>query len=55
LDADDEFPLEFPEVRGRPWPPTDWLVTRELSRRMGGNDLLKRRKEWFARLKIVIE
>ena len=36
LDADDEFPLEFPEVRGRPWPLTDWLVTRELIRRKGG-------------------
>jgi hypothetical protein len=27
LDADDELPLGFPEVRGRPWPPTDWLVS----------------------------
>ena len=24
LDSDDEFPLEFVEVRGRPWPLTDW-------------------------------
>ena len=32
LDADDEFLLEFPEVRGRPWPLTDWLVTIELTR-----------------------
>ena len=48
LDADDEFPLEFPEVRGRPWPLTDWLVTSELTRRIGGNAFLKRRKEWFA-------
>ena len=48
LDADDEFPLEFPEVRGRPWPLIDWLVTGELTRRIGGNDFLKRRKEWFA-------
>jgi hypothetical protein len=48
LDADDEFLLEFPEVRGRPWPLTDCLVTSELTRRIGGNDFLKRRKEWFA-------
>ena len=27
LYADDEFPLEFPEVRGRSWPLTDWLAT----------------------------
>ena len=48
LDANDEFPLEFTEVRGRPWPLMDWLVTIELTRRIGGNDFLKRRKEWFA-------
>ena len=35
LDADDEFPFEFPEVGGRPWPLTDWFVTRELTRRTG--------------------
>jgi hypothetical protein len=48
LDADDGFPLEFLEVRGRPWPLTDWLVTSELIRRIGGNDFLKSKKEWFA-------
>jgi len=48
LDADDEFPLEFPEVRGRLWPLTDWLVTIELTWRIDGNAFLKRRKEWFA-------
>ena len=52
LNADDEFPLEFPEVRGRPWPLIDWLVTGELTRRIGGNDFLKRRKEWFAEINI---
>ena len=30
LDADEEFPLEFPEMRGRPWLLTDWSLTREL-------------------------
>ena len=48
LDADDEFPLEFPEVRGKPWPLTDWLVTSELTRRIVGNDFLEMRKKWFA-------
>ena len=48
FDADDKFPLEFPEVRGRPWPIIDWLVTRELTRRIGGSVFLQRRKEWFA-------
>ena len=48
LDADYEFPLEFPEMRGRPWPLTDWLVTRELTWRIDGNDFLKMRKKWFA-------
>ena len=48
LDADDEFPLEFPEVSGRPWPLTDWLATIELTWRIDGNAFLKRRKEWFA-------
>ena len=48
LDADDEFPLEFTEVRGRSWPLTDWLVTSELTRRIGGNDILEMRKKWFA-------
>ena len=37
LDADDEFPLEFPEVRGRLWPLTDWLVASELTTGIGGN------------------
>ena len=31
LDADDEFPSEFPEARGKPWPLTDWLATIELT------------------------
>ena len=31
-----------------PWPLTDWLVTSELIRRIGGNDFLKSKKEWFA-------
>ena len=35
LDADDEFLFEFSEVRGRPWPLTDWLDTRELTRSSG--------------------
>jgi len=48
FDADDKFPLEFPEVRGRPWPIIDWLVTRELTRRIDGSVFLQRRKEWFA-------
>ena len=34
----------FPEVRGRPWQLTDWLVTSEPTRRIGGNDFLERRK-----------
>ena len=50
LDAYDEFSSEFSEVRGRPWPLTDWLVTREVTRRMDGNDFLKRRKEWVAKI-----
>ena len=33
---------------GRPRPLTDWLVTSELTGRIGGNDILKRRKEWIA-------
>jgi len=45
LDADDEFPLGFLEVRGRSWPLTDCLVTSELTRKLGGNDFLKRREE----------
>ena len=48
LDANGEFPLEFPEERGRPWPLTDWLVTSELTGRIGGKDFLKRRKKCFA-------
>ena len=44
------FPLEFPEVRGRPWPLTDWLATIELTWRIDGNDFLKRRKKWFAKI-----
>ena len=48
LDADDEFPLEFPELRRRPWPLTDCLVTSELTRRIGGNDFLDMRKKLFA-------
>jgi len=48
LDVDDEFPSEFPEVRGKPWQLTDWLVTSELTRRIVGNDFLKSRKTWFA-------
>ena len=50
LDADDEFPLEFPEVSGRPWPLTDLLVTTEVTRRIDGNDVLKSRKKWFAKI-----
>ena len=50
LDADDEFPLEFLEVRGRPWPLTEWLVTTELTRRTRVNDFLKKRKRWFAKI-----
>ena len=53
LDADDEFPLEFPEVRGKPWPLTDWLVTSELTRRIVGNDFLEMRKKWFAKIKNI--
>ena len=48
MDADDKFQLDFPEVRGRPWPIIDWLVTRELTRRIDGSVFLQRRKEWFA-------
>ena len=48
INADDEFPLEFPNMRGRPWPLTDWLVSSELTRRINGNDFLKSRKTWFA-------
>ena len=48
LDADYEFPLEFLEAKGRPWPLTDWLATIELTWRIDGNAFLKRRKEWFA-------
>ena len=48
LDADVEFSLEFPEVRGKPWPLTGWLVTSELTWRIGGNDFLEMRKKWFA-------
>ena len=44
---DDEFSLELLEVRGRPWPLTDWLFTRELTRRTDGNDFWKSRKKWF--------
>ena len=50
LDSDDDFPLEFPEVRGKPWPLTGWLVTTELTRRIRENDFLKRRKKWFAKI-----
>ena len=42
--------MKFPEVRGRPWQLIDWLVTRGLTRRMDGNDSLKRKKEWFANI-----
>ena len=45
LDAYDKFPLDFPEVRGIPWPLTDWFVTRELTWRIRGNDFSKRRKK----------
>ena len=49
LDADDDdFFLEFLEVKGRPWPLSDWLAARELSRRIRGNDFLEMRKKWFA-------
>ena len=44
LDADGEFPLEFPEVRGRPWPLTDWLVTSEVTRWISGNDVVEEEK-----------
>ena len=44
LDADDEFPLEFTEVRGRPWPLTDWLFTSELTWSIDGNDFLEMKK-----------
>ena len=50
LDSDDDFPLEFPKVRGRPWLLTDWLVTKEVTRRTRGNDFLKRRKKRFAKI-----
>ena len=52
LDADDEFPLEFPEVRGRPWPLTDWLATIELIWRIDGNAFLKGREKNGSLLKI---
>ena len=48
LDAADEFPFEFIEMSGRPWPLTEWLVTIELTWRIRGNDFLERRKKWFA-------
>jgi len=48
LDAGNEFPLEFPEVIGKPWPLTDWLVTSERTWRIRGNDFLKMRKELLA-------
>ncbi len=42
LDADVEFPSEFPEVRGRPWPLNDWVQTNGLTRKIGGGTYLKK-------------
>ena len=39
--------MKFLEVGGRPWPPSDWLVALELTRRIRGNEFLERRKKWF--------
>ena len=39
--------MKFLEVGMRPWPPSDWLVALELSRRIRGNEFLERRKKWF--------
>jgi len=40
-------------MRGRPWPLTEWLVTRKLTRTIRGNDFLKRRNKWRAKIKNV--
>ena len=46
LEADEEYPMEMPEVRGLPWLMEDWLSTTELRRRIDKNDeYLKRRIE----------
>jgi len=38
LEADPEYPIEMPEVRGLPWPLKDWLSTTELRTRIDGED-----------------
>ena len=42
LSADEDFPEEFPEVKGLPWVVTedDWMMTTILSRRIGNDDTL---------------
>ena len=47
LEADIEFPEEFPEVKGRPWDLVDWLSTTELGRRIGRDIVLRRRMNWY--------
>ena len=38
LEADPEYPIEMPEVRGLPWPLKDWLSTTELRARIDRED-----------------
>lgn len=46
LEADEEYPMEMPEVRGLPWMMEDWLSATELRRRIDKEDAyLKRRIE----------
>ena len=40
-------------MKGRPWPLTEWLVTRKLTRTIRGYDFLKRRNKWRAKIKSV--
>ena len=47
LEADIEFPEEFPEVEGRPWELVDWLSTTELGRMIGGDIVMRRRMNWY--------
>lgn len=44
LAADIEFPIEFPEVKGKPWPLKDWIATSELTPRIRGDKVLLNKK-----------
>ena len=55
LEADAEYPEEFPEIMGKPWSLVDWVSKSNLGRRIGNDEYLRTRMDWYKMLNGIKE